>query len=126
MSAYQIEEKKDRRRRDDVWIRFTGVLGGVGWLLIFGASYLIARAKPKFGTVFGWKLDMSARQYWLISTARLAFICLALAFCLGVAGLLINRKRRRRKKDFYRISLIMLSVVSFLGMSAYLYYFGGY
>lgn len=120
---FTIRERPERRRRDDVWTKLPGRLAGAGWFLLIIVLYIVGRAKPRQSTFFDLYHGAYLRGYWDMSIFRFALPCMALAFCLGVAGIAINTLRRRRKKDYYLVSLILLNVVSLSGTIWYLVYF---
>lgn len=114
-SFYQ-RKQIERRRGPDVWIRSLTWLAVSGWILMFFALILAGLAKPESKTVYDhfFSVSRTFRNYWDDRLVRYIYYIMSAGIFISTVGLLINRKRHRRKYDQYRISLILLGIISLM------------
>ncbi len=123
MSEYRARQNGERRTGPDLWTRSLGWLGTVGWLLLFIALALAAKAKPQVETFFDRWYNLHLRTTWDDELAQIVFYLMILGVLLSGAGLFINTRRYRRKDDEVRVSLILMGVVSLGGIFFYIWNF---
>jgi len=111
----------ERRRGPDVIMQSLTWIAAAGWFLLFLALILFDRAKPETTNFFDRFLGREVPATgWNEQLTAVLFGIMIIGFCLGGIGLYLNSKRMRRKDDTYRISLIILAVISLCGMLIYL------
>ncbi len=110
----------DRREGPDVWIRlltWSGLLSGAS---LVAALFITAVAKPEIETFFDRYYDLRLRQTWDMELMQYLFYMLLICMFCSIAGLIINSKRKRRKSDHTRASLIVMLCISIIGLVQYL------
>ncbi len=112
----------ERRRGPDILVKSLRWIGFAGWFLMVMALIILEKARPKTTLVFNkiFDVDPNMRTYWDRDLVRYIFYLMILGFTLSAVGLIFNSLRHRRKSDTYRIYLILLGVISFIGMMIYL------
>lgn len=113
-------QKGDRRRGPDIWLRSIQMIGMISWGLMLPLLYLIDRAKPEFETFFDKMFDIQVRSTWDLEVYKWAVYLMVILAVLSGTGLLINKSRKRRKEDYYRINLIIMLLLSVAGVLYYL------
>lgn len=90
---------------------------------MFAALFVLGLAKPPVETFFDRQFHVVIRSTWDLELAR--YILFLMIFGLWISGvsLTINVKRNRRKEDEFRVSLILLGLISFLGIVVYHIFF---
>jgi len=121
--AVGLYKYSQRRVAVDRLIMMTNVLGGCGWVLLLIAFLLLASGQPASRTAFGYRLPANARDFWDMNLAHAALFSLFLALACGGTALFINRKRKRRKTDFYRVSPVIVMLLAILGIAAWFKFF---
>ncbi|KAA3658881.1 MAG: hypothetical protein DWQ10_10225 [Calditrichaeota bacterium] len=115
---------RNRRRGPDKLIKAIHWLAIFGWINFIISLVLFDKAKPDFETFFDRLFHIEMRTYWNESLAFLSFSWFILCIILSITGLIINKKRHRRKTDEYRWNLIVLAIISLIGAASYLYALG--
>jgi len=113
-------QKGDRRRGPDIWLRAIQMIGMISWGLMLPLLYLIDRAKPEFETFFDKMFDIQVRSTWDLEVYQWAVFLMVILAVLSATGLLINKSRKRRKEDYYRINLVIMLLLSVAGVLYYL------
>lgn len=108
-----------RRKGPDFWTRSLRYLGLVGWTLLIAALVVLDQAKPQVETFFERVYDIRLQQQWDMDLARYLLWLMVLGLLLSVSGLVINSRRKRRRTDQWRLSLIFLGLISLTGMVLY-------
>ena len=112
----------ERREGPDIIVKSLRWFGFIGWFLMVVALIIVEKAKPRttnlFSTIFD--ADPNLRTYWDRDLVHYIFYLMIVGFTLSVAALVFNALRHKRKSDTYRLYLILLGVVSFIGMLIYL------
>ncbi len=108
----------NKRKGPDIFVKLITVFNVAGWSLIPIALFILEMAKSTAYKPASVQLplvwDKTYLRYFLYITIIDLFFSLA--------GLIINKMRHHRKKDQYRISLIVLGIISILGMFFYRIY----
>lgn len=112
-------ERRERRKGPDIWLRAIQWTGLISWGLMLPLLYLIDRAKPEFETFFDRMFDLQVRSNWDLDVYRWAVYLMFFLLVLSGVGLIINKLRKRRREDFYRINLILIFLLSALGIVYY-------
>ena len=113
-------KKQERRRGPDLWFKAIRWFAVSGWLLMFVALIIIGVAKPQTETFFDRSFDVDVRAAWNENLLQNIFYIMILGFVISLIGLMINKRRARRKDDELRISLVALGIISIAGIIAYL------
>ena len=96
---------------------------------MLGALLVVDKARPETDTFidkdFFNKIDIPVmlRSSWDQELVQYIFYLMILGCCLGMAGLVINTRRNRRKDDGYKTYLFMLTLLSITGIVLYTYKF---
>lgn len=121
MSAYRPGIDPDRRKKPDIWVKSLRWLAVVGWLIMLVALFIISEAKPQTQNFFDKITTSQPTTTWNIELAGYIFYLMLIGLVMGTAGIVINVKRHRRKTDEYRISLILITLMSFIGILLYIF-----
>ncbi len=121
MSAYRPGIDPDRRKKPDMWVKSLRWLAVVGWLIMLVALFIISEAKPQTQNFFDKITTSQSTTTWNIELAGYIFYLMLIGLVMGAAGIVINVKRHRRKTDEYRISLILITLMSFIGILLYIF-----
>lgn len=108
--------KKLRRHGDDKLIKRLNVITLITWAFSIITLYMIFFARPPVESVFyKWhktRLGGAWDEFMLQNSIFFMVIC----FILSITGLVINKFRHKRKTDKYRVSLIILAILSLVGI----------
>jgi formate-dependent nitrite reductase membrane component NrfD len=115
--AYQEEYDRRENRRDMV-SRTLKMLSFVSIGIIVLLAVLIALAQPASYAVIDKRPGLSAT--WDPVLCPILFSVMVAGFLVAIAGLVLNAKRLKRKHDFLRVNLILLTIASLLGIIIYL------
>ncbi len=110
---------KERRDGPDGWSRSLKWFATIGWVLLIIALFLLAYAKPETETFFDRANNLSVRTSWNMQLAQLIYLLLCLGLLTSITGLLINFKRKRRRNEGIRDSLVVMALASLLGIVLY-------
>lgn len=109
----------DRRANDaDVINRAVRLLNVASFGIIALFLYFIVLAQPASYAVVSTNADLSTE--WNPVFLRQLFIVMLTGLVVGGAGLVLNSKRLKRKGDFLRVNLLLVSLSSSIGMLVYL------
>lgn len=108
--------RRDRRRREDFWVRFLEWLVVGSWFLLFIALLVFSKAKPQIETFFERYYNLPVNPDWNLEFLFYLRILMILGLILSVLGLTINWRRSRRAEDQFRVSLVVLGAISLLGL----------
>lgn len=117
----------ERRGGQDRLLRIMSGLGIVGWASLLVAMIVVDRAKPDDPTFIPNEriFEMTGTPYQLRTTwdqelLTAIFYLLSIGLVLGIIGLAVNARRHRRRDDYYRIHLVLLTAISAVGIFYYL------
>ena len=117
----------ERRGGQDRLLRIMSGLGIVGWASLLVAMIVVDRAKPDDPTFIPNEriFEMTGTPYQLRTTwdqelLTAIFYLLSIGLVLGIIGLAVNARRHRRRDDYYRIHLVLLTAISAVGILYYL------
>ncbi|SMP41405.1 hypothetical protein [Anoxynatronum buryatiense] len=113
-------DHRERRKGPDIWLRSIQWIGMISWGLMLPLLFLIDRAKPEFETFFDKMFDIQVRSTWDQDVFRWAFYLMVGLLVLSAGGLAINKSRKRRREDYYRINLVIIFLLSAAGILYYL------
>lgn len=109
----------DRRvKQRDVVVQTLQMLSFLSICIMALMAFLIALAQPASYAVIHKRAGLATG--WDPVLCQMLFGVLVAGLVVGVTGLVVNAKRLRRKYDFLRVNLILLSVSSTLGIIIYL------
>ena len=120
MTRSNRDDASRRQRRSDPLLVVLRWLSVAGWLILLAALLLLAEAKPPVETFFERWYDLRLRSTWNLELARYIFYLMLLGLGTSLTGLVLNSRRLRRRGDEWRISLILVAVISRLGLIRYL------
>ncbi len=113
--------KLDRRRGPDFWVRILAWLGGISWVLMFAAMFIIDRAKPESEKILSRASGAEVSTTWDQTLVGYLFYLVIFGVCVSTVGIMINSKRYRRDEDRFRLTLIVLGMLSIIGIAIYLF-----
>ncbi len=129
-SAMTERSKNDfveRRGGQDLLLRIMSWLGIIGWASLLVVMVVMDRAKPddptfipdeRFFQMTG--IPYHLRTTWDQGLLTAIFYLLSVGLVLGIIGLVVNSRRHRRRGDYYRIHLVLLTAISAIGVLYYL------
>jgi len=108
----------DRRKGPDLLVRSLTWANAIAAVSLVAAFCLTAAAKPEIETFFDryYHVNLNHRPGWDISLMRYMVVLFIVSGLTGIVGLTINNRRRRRKGDYIRATLIICLVVSLIGL----------
>jgi hypothetical protein len=117
----------ERRQGQDLLLRMMSGLGIVGWAAMLVLMIVMDRAKPDDPTFMPSQriFEIMGTPYHLRTTwdqdlLTYIFYLLILGLVVGIIGLAVNARRHRRRGDYYRIHLVLLTAISAIGVLYYL------
>lgn len=110
----------ERREGPDFWIKLLTWSGLISGLCLIAAMFITAVAKPEVETFFDRFYDLRLRRAWDLELMQYIFYLLLICLFCSIGGLAINSKRKRRKNDHTRASLIVMICISIFGLVQYL------
>ena len=116
MTVTNTRMKLDRRKGPDPWVKVLEWLGVIGWFLMFAALFIIDRAKPQSEKFLIKATKAEASTTWNQELTNALFYLMIFGLCISIIGIVINSRRYRRKDDRFRITLIILGVISIFGI----------
>lgn len=120
MSVYRPGIDPDRRKGPDVWTKSLRWFAVLGWLIMLLALIFVGFAKPEQTTFFDRLFHVKRGGTLNFLFVQIIFYLMILGLFLSILGSFINLKRLRRRDDEYRVSLILLGLISLLGIFVYL------
>ena len=121
------EGSVERRRGHDPLLRILSWLGIGGWAILLVVMVVVDRAKPDDPTFTPNKrifeqagVPYHLRTTWDQDLVTYIFYLLIAGLVLGITGLVVNSRRHRRRDDYYRIHLVLLTGISAVGILYYL------
>lgn len=122
MAEYRTRMKPERRSGPDLWVRILGWLGVFGWLLMFVALFIIDRAKPQNEFIFSRTANAKLRATWNQELTGYLFYLMIFGLCVSIIGSVINARRLHREDDRFRLTLILLGIISIFGIVKHLFF----
>ncbi len=116
MTVTNTRVKLDRRKGPDPWVKALEWLGVFGWLLMFTALFIFDRAKPESENFLIKATKVEASTTWNQELTTALFYLMIFGLCISIIGIAINSRRYRRKDDRFRITLIILGMISIFGI----------
>ena len=110
----------ERRKGPDLLIKAIRWLAVLGWFIMLAALVIYAIAKPHTLIFFDREYNIQLQTVLNIQLATFLFYLMVCGLLMSIGGFYLNIKRSRRKDDEYRISLILLGMISLLGIITYL------
>ena len=101
----------DRRKGPGSMVKVINTLAVLSWLFLFFSLLVLDQAQPKL---------LTPGAQWNHNLLGILYYLLLIVFGMSLTGLMLNRRRNRRKDDAYRLSLVISMVVSFFGLLRYL------
>ncbi len=112
----------DRRKNQDVIIKVIKISVITSWLVMLGTIVIFDLSKPISGSIIDRYMGREiAEKPWDYGLLEYLFYVMIAGFFISVIGLALNAKRMKRKGDHYRISLIIVGVISSIGILFYLF-----
>lgn len=97
----------DRRKGPGGINKAINVLAVSSWAVLFFSLLVLDQAQPKL---------LTANTQWNHNLLGILYYLLLIVFGMSLVGLMMNRRRHRRKGDMYRLSLIISLSISFFGL----------
>jgi hypothetical protein len=121
MTVTKTRMKLNRRSGPDFWVRILGWFGGISWFLMFAAMFIIDRAKPEAEKILTRASGAEVSSTWDQTLIGYLFYLVIFGLCVSTVGIMINSKRYRREEDRFRLTLIVLGMLSLFGLAIYLF-----
>ncbi len=121
MTVTNTRVKLNRRNGPDFWVRILGWFGGISWFLMFAAMFIIDRAKPEAEKILTRTSGAEVTTTWDQTLLGYLFYLVIFGLCISTVGIMINSKRYRREEDRFRLTLIVLGMLSIIGITIYLF-----
>ena len=115
------EHHTERRKGPDLWLKLLTWSGLLSGICLVAALFVTALAKPEVETFFDRFYNLRLRRSWDMDLFHYIFYLLLLCLFSSFGGLLINSRRKRRKNDYTRASLVVTLVISLVGLAFYFY-----
>jgi len=114
MNKLEIE----RRKGPDLLVRSLTWINAVAALTLIAAFCLTAMAKPEIETFFDrfYNINLYRRPNWDMNLMRYMVALFSASSLTGISGLIINHRRRRRKQDYVRSTLVICLLISLIGL----------
>jgi hypothetical protein len=113
----------ERKRGHDPLLRIMSWLGIIGWAIMLVVMVLVDRAKPDDPAFIPNKsifeqagVPYHLRTTWDQHLVTYILYLLIAGLVLGITGLVVNSRRHRRRDDYYRIHLVLLTGISAVGI----------
>ena len=114
----------DRRRAPDLVVLVVRLFGICGWMGLFIALIVLAKAKPESSLIdehflaqFGYEVTL--RRAWDLDLARYIFYLMIMGLVLSIIGFPLHMRRARREDDGYGLYLVLLGIISLAGIIIY-------
>lgn len=113
-----VKPDKERRKGPDLLVRSLTWANAIASLSLVGAFCLTAMAKPQIETFFDryYNVNLYRRPTWDMTLMKYMAGLFILSALTGVVGLLLNSRRRRRKDDYIRMTLVVCLLISLVGL----------
>ncbi len=123
MTVNNSRMKTERRKGPDLCVKVLGWLGVFSWFLMFMALFIIDRAKPEAENIFTKAAKIKVRTTWNQELTNYLFYLMIFGLCISIIGIVINSRRHHREEDRFRLTLIILGIISIFGIIKYLFSF---
>jgi uncharacterized membrane protein YhaH (DUF805 family) len=116
--VYPWEKPIDKRKGPDFWVKSLTWFGMFGWFIILSGLVVLDKAKPKTETFLDRKhnVEVVEQLLWNKNLSEVFFYLMILGLLVSTMGLCINSTRKKRKNDEYRLSLILVGLISLIGL----------
>ncbi len=121
MTVTNTTNELNRRRGPDFWVRILAWFGGISWVLMFAAMFIIDRAKPEAEKILSRVSGAEVSTTWDQTLLGYLFYLVIFGVCVSTVGIMINSRRYRREEDKFRLTLIVLGMLSIIGIAMYLF-----
>ncbi len=115
--------RPERRKGPDLWVKLLGWFAIFGWFLMFMVLFIIDRAKPEYENMFTKSANIKVRTTWNQELINYIFYLMIFGLCISIIGLVINSTRHHRKDDKFRVTLIILGIISIFGIIKHFFSF---
>jgi len=120
-TSYRVH---NRRKSADLSVRLVRLFGVCGWLAMFVALVILAKAQPESSLIdedflaqFGYSVTL--RRAWDMNLVHYIYYLMIMGLCLSLLGLPLHLRRNRREDDGYSLYLILLGIISIAGIVMY-------
>ncbi len=119
-----MRPEKERRQGPDFLLRLLTWLNATAAIGLFAAICIAAVAKPEVETFFDrfYRVNIYRRQHWDMALVDYIAMLLIFSTLASAIGVLINTRRRRRKGDYIRSTLVLCLLFSVAGLGLYFSY----
>jgi hypothetical protein len=121
-----VKKKKTQNinyRHNDKWVIMLNFLAIFSWVLLLFLVFLYTSAAPERSTFYDTRFNKNVRTTWDYRALDSLFQAMMIGLGLSSIGLIININRHHRRTDRYRISLVILNLVSIIGIFIYVFFF---
>ena len=113
--------RPERRKGPDLWVKVLGWFAVFGWFLMFIVLIIIDKAKPESENMYTRSANVEVRTTWDQGLTNYIFYLMISGLCISIIGLVLNSRRHHRANDRFRLTLILLGIISFFGIIIHLF-----
>src|SRR4030042_2540842 len=106
-------KKKNRRRGPYTLVKIVTIFSVCTWLIIIVVMFIYVSYKPSYSSSSYFYKHVSATGSGIGITGAKLLLFLNLLLCIW--GIIANMLRNRRKTDRIRLSLVVSTILSFIG-----------
>ncbi len=104
------EKLLERRKNKDYWALFFVFINFLAWGILFITVLVFHRAQPEFETFFDKFYQLELRTSWDIQFLQYLDYTIFLGLMLSAAGLCLSFFRARRKTDYKKHLILLVSL----------------
>ncbi len=105
--------------RPDPLLKLLQIVHCIAIIALIAALFITAASKPSHQSFFDQFHNLRIHYDWNYPLLRYAAVSLFIGLVSSIAGLLINSRRLRRKKDQLHVTLIVSLIISTIGLMLY-------
>jgi hypothetical protein len=116
----------ERRRQADWVVKMATILSLTSWFIAIMVTLVLEYAAPERENLMSAIFEITVRTEWNQALLPVAFGLLVLSLITCIAALIFNMLRMRRKTDKFRKSIIIIGLLNFVGIIAFMIQFAPY
>ena len=113
----------ERRKGPDLLVRSLSWASVIALLALLAAAWVTAKAKPQMENFFEkfYRVNLYHRPGWDLELMRYMVVLFSLSGLVSIGGLIVNSRRKRRRGDFIRLTLVFCLLLSLAGLGLCIY-----
>ncbi len=121
MTVSNTRMEPERRKGPDFWVKALGWLSGFSWVLMLLGLFIVERAKPQSENLLAKAAKIEVNTNWDQGLIKYLFYLVIFGLCTSIIGIMINSRRYRREEDRFKLTLVVLGMLSIFGIIIYLF-----